>query len=50
MIYFYESTNKRDKLTHPLTISTTSERRAYALAVLNFAKHNMVGSPKRIEI
>ena len=50
MIYFYESTNKRDKLTHPLTISTTSERKAYALAVLNFAKHNMVGSPKRIEL
>ena len=50
MIYFYESSNKRDKLTHPLTISTTSERRAYALAVLNFAKHNMIGSPKRIEI
>ena len=50
MIYFYESTNKRDKLTHPLTISTTSEKRAYALAVLNFTKHNMVGSPKRIEL
>lgn len=50
MIYFYESTNKRDKLTHPLTISTSSERRAYALAVINFAKHNMVGSPKRIEL
>ena len=50
MIYFYESTNKRDKLAHPLTISTTSERRAYALAVLNFAKNNMIGSPKRIDI
>ena len=50
MIYFYESTNKRDKLTHPLTISTTNEKRAYALAVLNFAKNRMIGSPKRIEI
>lgn len=50
MIYFYSSTNKRDKLTHPLTISSTSEKRAYALAVINFAKHNMIGSPKRIEI
>ena len=50
MIYFYESTNKRDEITHPLTISTTSERRAYALAVLNFAKHNMVGSPKRVNV
>ena len=50
MIYFYESTNKRDKLTHPLIISTSSERRAYALAVINFAKNRMIGSPKRIEI
>lgn len=50
MIYFYESTNKRDKLEHPLTISTSSEKRAYALAVLNFAKNRMIGSPKRIEL
>ena len=50
MIYFYESSNKKDKLTHPLTISTSSERRAYALAVLNFAKHKMIGSPKRIMV
>ena len=50
MIYFYESTNKRDKLTHPLTISSANERRAYALAVLNFIKNGMIGSPKRIEI
>lgn len=50
MIYFFNSSNKRDKLTHPITISTTSERRAYALAVLNFAKHGMVGSPKRINV
>jgi len=50
MIYFYESTNKKDKLVHPLTISTNSERRAYALAVINFAKNKMIGSPKRIDI
>lgn len=50
MIYFYESSNKKDKLIHPLTISTSNERRAYALAVLNFAKHKMIGSPKRIII
>ena len=50
MIYFYESTNKRDKLTHPLIISTSSERRAYALAVINFAKNRMIGSPKRIKL
>ena len=50
MIYFYGSTNKRDKLTHPLTISTNNERRAYALAVLNFVKNKMIGSPKRIMV
>lgn len=50
MIYFYESTNKKDKLVHPLTISTSSERRAYALAVINFLKNHMIGSPKRIEL
>ena len=50
MIYFYESSNKKDKLIHPLTISTNNERRAYALAVLNFAKHKMIGSPKRIMV
>lgn len=50
MIYFFNSTNKRDKLEHPVTISTTSERRAYALAILNFAKNGMIGSPKRVEI
>lgn len=50
MIYFYESSNKKDKLTHPLTVSTTSERKAYALAVINFRKNNMFGSPKRIHI
>ena len=50
MIYFYESTNKRDEITHPLTISTTSERRAYALAVINFKKNHFNGSPKRIEL
>ena len=50
MLYFYKSTNKRDKLEHPLMISTQSEKRAYALAVLNFAKNRMIGSPKRIEL
>lgn len=51
MIYFYNSTNKQDKLQHPVTISTKgSERRAYALAVINFRKNNLIGSPKRVEL
>lgn len=50
MIYFFNSSNKRDKLSHPVTVSTNSERRAYALAVLNFAKHHLKGSPKMIQL
>ena len=50
MVYFYESTNKRDKLHHPVTVCTSSERRAFALALVNFKKHGMIGSPKRIMI
>ena len=51
MIYFFDSTNKADKLQHPVTISTNGgERRAYALAVFNFRKHNMYGSPKRVNV
>lgn len=50
MIYFYESSNKKDKLTHPLTISTSNERKAYVLAVINFTKNKLIGSPKRIKL
>lgn len=49
MIYFFNSTNKKDKIKHPILISTNgSERRAYILAVFNFRKNNMYGSPKRV--
>lgn len=51
MIYFFSSTNKRDKVKSPIIISTNGgANKAYALAVLNFAKHNMIGSPKPINI
>lgn len=50
MIFFFNSSNKRDKLNHPFTVCTNSEKRAYALAVFNFRKHGMLGSPKRIEL
>lgn len=50
MIYFFKSSRKSDKLVHPLTISTTSERRAFALAVLNFAKNGLKGSPRLITV
>jgi hypothetical protein len=51
MIYFFGSTRKADKLSHPITISTTGgERRAYALATINFIKHGLKGSPKMIAL
>lgn len=51
MIYFYSSSNKKDKLKHPVTIVTNGgENKAYALAYFNFRKHNMIGSPKLIDV
>ena len=50
MIYFFKSSRKSDKLAHPLTISTTSERRAFALAIINFTKNGLKGSPKLIAV
>lgn len=50
MIYFFKSSRKDDKLKHPVTISTNNEKRAYALAIINFAKNGLKGSPKLIAI
>lgn len=50
MIYFFKSSRKSDKLIHPLTICANTERRAVALAVINFAKHGLKGSPKIIAV
>lgn len=51
MIYFYNSTNKKDKLVHPLTISTNKgAKHALFLAIISFRKNAMIGSPKRINI
>lgn len=50
MIYFFNSSRKSDKLTHPVTICANSERRAFALAVINFAKNNLKGSPRLVTI
>ena len=51
MIYFFSSTNKKDKVEHPILISTNGgANKAYALAVFNFAKHDMIGSPKLINV
>lgn len=50
MIYFYSSTNKKDRLRHPITVCASNENRAWALALMSFKKHNMIGSPKLLEI
>lgn len=48
MIYFFKSSRKDDKLVHPVTVCAGNERRAYALAVLNFKKNSLNGTPMRI--
>ena len=50
MIYFYNSSRKSDKLSHPITVCAQSERRAFALALINFKKNGLVGSPKLVII
>ena len=50
MIYFFNSTRKADKLSHPLMVCAQSERRAFALAIVNFAKNGYKGSPKLLAL
>ena len=51
MIYFFKSTNKKDKIKHPILISTNGgSNKAYALAVIYFAKYSMFGSPNLIKL
>ena len=50
MIYFYGSTRKADKLHHPVTVCATNERRAFSLALINFKKNGLLGSPKLIAV
>ena len=50
MIYFFSSSRKSDKLSHPLTICSSNQHRAVALAIVNFKKNNLKGTPKLIEL
>lgn len=50
MIYFYKSSRKSDKLQHPVTICAGNERRAFALAVINFVKNGLKGSPRLVTV
>jgi len=48
MIYFFNSSRKADKLLHPVTVCAANERRAIALALINFVKNGYKGSPRLI--
>ena len=50
MIYFFKSSRKSDKLVHPLTVCANDEHRAIDLAVINFAKNGLKGSPQLIAL
>ena len=50
MIYFFKSSRKSDKLSHPVTVCAANERRAFALALINFKKNGLLGSPKIVAI
>ena len=50
MIYFFKSSRKSDRLVHPITICAGTEKRAFALALINFLKNGYKGSPKLIAI
>ena len=51
MMYFFNSTNKRDKLIHPITVSTNKgAKHALFLAIISFRSNGMIGSPQRINI
>ena len=50
MIYFFNSSRKSDNLTTPVTICSSSERRAIALAVVKFLEWGYKGSPVRIAL
>ena len=50
MIYFFKSSRKSDRLIHPITICAGNEKRAFALALMNFLKNGLKGSPKLIAV
>ena len=50
MIYFFNSSRKADKLSHPITVCAQSESRAIILAARNFIKNGLKGEPKLLAI
>lgn len=50
MIYFFNSTRKADKFSHPVMVCAGNERRAFALALMNFIKNGLKGTPKLLAV
>ena len=48
MIFFFNSSRKSDKLTHPVTICAGSEKRAIAIAIVKFLEWGYKGSPVKL--
>lgn len=48
MIYFFKSSRKSDKINKPITICSSSERRATAIAIVKFIEWGYKGSPVKI--
>lgn len=48
-IYFYKSTNAKDGVGI-ITIFSSSAKRAFGLALMNFIKNGYKGSPVRISL
>lgn len=48
-MYFYKSTNTKDGVGI-ITIFSSSAKRAFGLALMNFVKHGYKGSPIRIAL
>ena len=50
MIYFFNSSRKSDKLSHPVTICSSSERRALAIAIIKFVEWGYKGVPVKVNL
>ena len=48
MMYFYRSSDSKDKINNPITIVTSNLRRAETMAIIKFKEWGYKGSPIRI--
>ena len=48
MMYFYRSSDSKDKIKNPITIVTSNIKRAENMAIIKFKEWGYKGSPIRI--